>query len=92
MGRPNKRSDVFSLGLIMYRMLAGEWPEYPFDWPPPNAINLRRRRIHPNLIDMIRKSISARPKDRFVDAVKMEEFWEGVYETTLRNLKRRPRR
>ncbi|MFT5299381.1 MAG: serine/threonine protein kinase [Mariniblastus sp.] len=92
MGRPNKRSDVFSLGLIMYRMLAGQWPEYPFDWPPPGAINLRRKRIHPDLINLIRKAISARPKDRFVDVVQMEELYEEVYETAVRNLKRRPRR
>ncbi len=92
MGRPNKRSDVFSLGLIMYRMLAGVWPEYPFDWPPPGATNLRRKRIHPDLIKMIRKAISARPRDRYVDAVKMEEVFEKVYPVVLRNLKRSTRR
>jgi serine/threonine-protein kinase len=92
MGRPNKRSDVFSLGLIMYRMLAGVWPEYPFDWPPPGAANLRRKRIHPDLIKMIRKAIEPRPRDRYVDAVKMEEVYEKVYPIAVRNLKRRPRR
>ena len=92
MGRPNKRSDVFSLGLIMYRMLAGQWPEYPFDWPPPGAINLRRKRIHPDLINMIRKAIAARPRDRFLDAVHIEEQYEKVYATAVHNLKRNPRR
>ena len=92
MGRPNKRSDVFSLGLIMYRMLSGEWPEYPFDWPPPGAQNLRRKRVHPDLIQMIRKAISPRPRDRFADAVQMEERYEEIYKTALRNLKRKPKR
>ena len=26
-------SDVFSLGLIVYRMLSGVLPRWPFDWP-----------------------------------------------------------
>ncbi len=89
MGHPNKRSDVFSLGLIMYKMLAGVWPVYPFDWPPPGAQNLRRKRVHPDLIKMIQKSIQLRPKDRYVDAVKMEQIYEVVYPVALRNLKRR---
>jgi len=88
MGRPNKSSDVFSLGLIMYRMLAGVWPEYPFDWPPPGASNLRRKRIHPSLIQMIRKAIAAKPRDRWVDAVQLESKYEETYPIALVNLKR----
>ena len=92
MGRPSKRSDVFSLGLIMYRMLTGNWPEYPFDWPPPGAIKLRQKRIHPDLIKFIRKSIAAKPFERFADAIQMEERYEEVYETALRNLKKKRNR
>lgn len=88
MGRPSKRSDVFSLGLIMYRMLSGSWPKYPFDWPPPGAIRLRKKRIHPDLIRFIRKAISARPSDRFTDAIQMRERYADIYETAIRNLKR----
>lgn len=88
MGRPNKRSDVFLLGLIMYRMLAGHWPTYPFDWPPPGASNLRLKRVHPDMIRFVRKSIAARPNDRYVDAVQMESVFEPVLATALRNLKR----
>ena len=88
LGRPSKRSDVFSLGLIFYRMLSGFWPDYPFSWPPPGAIRLRKRRIHPDLIRFIRKSIEARPFDRFVDAIQMEERYEEIYEIALRNLSR----
>ena len=91
MGRPNKRSDVFSLGLIMYRMLSGCWPAYPFDWPPPGAIRLRQKRIHPDLIRFIQKAISPRPQGRFADAIQMEARYEEVYETAMRNLKRRRR-
>lgn len=91
MGRPNKRSDVFSLGLILYRLLAGSWPEYPFDWPPPGAGNLRRKRVHPDLVRMIRKSISLRPAGRHADAVELETEFEAIYETALKYLNRKPR-
>ncbi len=89
MGRPSMRSDVFSLGLIIYRMLAGFWPEYPFDWPPPGAASLRRKSIHPDMIALIRKSISPRPRDRFSNAIRMEEQFELVYPKTLRHLRRK---
>jgi len=74
MGKPSKRSDVFSLGLIAYRMFSGKWPEYPFEWPFPNSASIRRR-IHPDLIALIRKSVAIKPRDRFADADKMEEAW-----------------
>ena len=89
MGRPNKRSDVFSLGLIMYRMLTGAWPNYPFDWPPPSAIKLRRKRIHPELIALIRKAIEPRPNKRFASAVEMEQRYEKVYPLALRHLQKK---
>jgi serine/threonine-protein kinase len=92
MGRPNKRSDVFSLGLIMFRMLSGSWPTYPFDWPPPGTANLRKKFVHPDLIRFIRKAISARPSERFADAIQMQSMYEKVYPTALRNLKRKRRR
>ena len=33
MGRPNFQSDVFSLGLVLFRLLSGKLPVWPFDWP-----------------------------------------------------------
>ena len=33
MGRPKFQSDVFSLGLVLYRMLSGKLPQWPFNWP-----------------------------------------------------------
>ena len=89
MGRPSKRSDVFSLGMIMFRMLSGCWPEYPFDWPPKGTINLRRRHVHPDLIQFIRKAIAERPHHRFADAIQMKRHFGSVYKTALNNLRRR---
>ncbi len=74
MGRPSKRSDVFSIGLIAYRMLAGRWPEYPFEWPMPGSPQLRRR-AHPDLVAVIRKAISPNPRKRFPDAESMQIAW-----------------
>lgn len=67
MGRPSLRSDVFSLGLIVYRMLSGEWAEWPFTWPLPGYQKLRGR-VHPEFIAWIRKSLDLNPRKRFHDA------------------------
>jgi serine/threonine-protein kinase len=75
MGKPSARSDVFSIGLIAYRMLSGKWPEYPFDWPLAGASTLRRR-VHPDVIAIIRKSVAVKPRDRFADAGRMASAWE----------------
>lgn len=90
MGKPSKRSDVFSLGLMAYRMLAGKWPEYPFEWPFPGATAIRRR-VHPDLIALIRKSVAIRPRDRFVDAEKMAAAWEKSRLKASRFVKRNRR-
>jgi eukaryotic-like serine/threonine-protein kinase len=70
MGRPSTKSDVFSLGLIMYRMFTGHLPVWPFEWPFPGSLNLRRK-AHPDLIAVIRRSIEIRPTKRFADAHEM---------------------
>jgi serine/threonine-protein kinase len=75
MGKPSTRSDVFSVGLIVYRMLSGKWPEYPFEWPFPGVAALRKR-VHPELIGVLRKSVAIKPRDRYSDAIKMGEAWQ----------------
>lgn len=70
MGRPSARSDVFSIGLIAYKVLTGQLPEWPFDWPPLGYAILRRK-VHPDLIALIRRSVEMRPGLRFRDANEM---------------------
>lgn len=70
MGRPSFRSDVFALGLGMYRMFSGRLPEYPFDWPPPGHRQLCEK-LHPALIELMRRSMELAPQRRFADAEAM---------------------
>lgn len=83
MGRPSARSDVFSLGLIVYRLFAGVWPEYPFEWPMEGSAKLKQR-AHPDLIKLIRKSLEVRSKDRFPDANSMLREWKRCKSKSLK--------
>lgn len=71
MGKPSFRSDVFSLGLILYRMLSGYWMEWPFEWPGPGYQRIRRR-INAEMIEVLRRSINPDPKCRYKDAIELE--------------------
>ncbi len=70
MGQPSFRSDVFSLGLVQYRMLSGHLPEWPFRWPPPGFDRLRRR-VHADLVELLRRAMEVDPYKRFPNAVAM---------------------
>jgi serine/threonine-protein kinase len=66
MGKPSFRSDVFAMGLVLYRMITGHVPDYPFKWPPPEYAKLRRK-SHSDFIALIRKSLEIEPRRRFAD-------------------------
>lgn len=74
MGKPSPRSDVFSTGLIMYRMLSGVWPEWPYAWPPAGIKKLRHK-VHPDFVDFLKKAIDPQPKNRFRDCVQMRNAY-----------------
>ncbi len=75
MGKPSMRSDVFSIGLLAYRMFSGKWPEYPFEWPLEGNAQLRKR-AHGDLIAVIRKSLAVNPRQRYRDAPQMLTAFE----------------
>ena len=89
MGKPSFRSDVFSLGLILHRMLSGQWGEWPFEWPLPGHVRLRSR-VHPDMIQVIRRSLELNPRKRFRDAGQMLAcFQRARRKTMLREAARR---
>ncbi len=90
MGRPSLKSDVFSIGLIVYRMLSGQWPEWPYEWPFAGAQKLRGR-VHPDFVAFMRKSISLRPTNRYRDADQMLSAFRRLRPRTIRYAKTRRR-
>lgn len=83
MGRPSARSDVFALGLLIYKILTGILPEWPFDWPLTGYATLRRK-AHPDLIAVIRKSLEMRPSRRYRDANELHRAFRSVKARSLR--------
>lgn len=86
MGRPSSRSDVFSLGLIIYRMLTGSWPEWPYEWPFAGHRKLKGK-VHPDMIEWLRKATAVNPKHRFHNAVQMHNAFERIKPAAVRYIK-----
>ena len=77
MGRPKFQSDVFSLGLVLYRLLSGKLPEWPFEWPLVGHERLTSK-VRPELVEMLRKAIQLDPAKRYRDAVQMMSAFEQL--------------
>ena len=83
MGKPSFRSDVFSMGLLIYRMFAGELPAWPFDWPMPGAERLRRT-VSRDFVSFLRRSIEVHERKRFRDGVQMQKAFQALAPRALR--------
>lgn len=83
MGRPKFQSDVFSLGLVLYRLFSGKLPEWPFKWPMVGHERLRSR-VSPEFAAMLRKSIQLDPADRYRNAVEMYAAFRKIKRTAER--------
>ncbi|MDJ0792608.1 MAG: protein kinase [Woeseiaceae bacterium] len=77
MGRPKFQSDVFSMGLVLYRLFSGKLPEWPFEWPFSGHDKLQAR-VRPEVIEILRKAIQLDPARRYRDAVQMQADFERI--------------
>jgi eukaryotic-like serine/threonine-protein kinase len=77
-GRPRLGSDVFSLGLIAYELLAGTLLTWPFEWP---AAGHRRflARVPEPLRPVLRKAAAFDPRHRYADAVAFHTALERAF-------------
>jgi hypothetical protein len=88
LGKPSFRSDVFSLGLVFYRMFSGHLPEWPYEWPP---IGFRRitERVHADFLAFIQRALQVDERKRYKDAIQMLARFRRTRKRTSRNGRRR---
>ncbi|MCP3918188.1 MAG: serine/threonine protein kinase [bacterium] len=84
LGKPSLRSDVFAAGLIVYRLMSGELPEWPFRWPY-KGIKKVRRAYGPGLVDLVRKATAVDDQKRFKDAVHLLRAFRRIESTAIRD-------
>ena len=76
------RSDIYSLGIVAYQMLAGETPFKATNTPamlmkhvsePPPPLSLRRRDVPASLAAAIEHALAKRPQDRWGSAAELRD-------------------
>ena len=77
MGHPSFRSDVFSLGLLFFRIFAGALPRWPYRWPPPGLARMRRK-LTPEAILWLRRAIEVDDRRRYKNAMHMLRNYERL--------------
>ena len=90
-GTVDQRSDIYSLGIILYEMVTGRVPfsaDTPLaiilkhisdPLPPPSLINSD---IPPSIEQVILKALAKDPKDRFATASEFVSAWKRALEET----------
>ncbi len=98
--RSDPRCDIYSMGMLLYEMLAGRLP-----WPRSSKVHVARRRLRhdptpprhynpeipPQIQNIILHAIARNPKDRYASVQDMQqdlECWQQLPITTIgRNTK-----
>jgi serine/threonine-protein kinase len=91
MGQLSFRSDVFSVGLVLYRMFSGRLPQWPYEWPLPGHAVLKRK-LHPDMIALIQRAVLVDAKRRFESAVTMRNAFLRMRPRVLASVAKRRRR
>jgi serine/threonine protein kinase len=83
------RSDIYSLGIVAYQMIAGETPFRATNTPamlmkhvsePPPPLEQRRPDVPPALAQAVERALAKRPEDRWTSA---GQFRDAVMERTM---------
>ncbi|MEQ8846191.1 serine/threonine-protein kinase [Botrimarina sp.] len=77
LGAPSIRSDVFSMGLSLWRMFSGSLPEWPYRDPLAGSERISRV-LREEAVAVLRRAIDLEPKKRYADAGAMRAAWKRV--------------
>ena len=83
MGRASFASDVFSAGLVLWRMFSGTLPGWPYRQPLPGTDRLRKI-FRPGMIKLLLRAVDPEPTGRFSDAGAMLRAFQRLKSSALR--------
>ena len=83
LGRPSLRSDVFSLGMILWRLMGGGLPAWPYRWPY-DRLDRVRRGWSEEMIRIARRATEVDEAKRFADARALRAAFERARPRALR--------